>query len=412
MLVPKPKRLRVLFLTLAPPEDHCGVRLIVYRHLIERCPFELGVVTNTTYVTQALPHVRLRLPKLLERLRRTRLSKWVVDFENVVWPLWKNRVLNELIQKFKPDVLLTVADASLSCLALRAARRFRIPLGAFFLDWFPIMDGHFGHKWSQPLLSRRFRALYRECDLAFCTSEGMKETLGPHRNSHVVYPLPGRHTASSSSKSRHNCGRFRIVYVGSVERFYGRMLCSLLEEMSTSGELELVIVGPNADWPPALLAEARQRGWYLGFKPQAEAAEILAGADALLIVMSFEPEYRLFMETSFTTKFLDYVAFEKPIVVWGPEYCTPVKLVRKEGGACVVNQPDAQEVVLAFERLAADAVMRNKLIRQATSLHESLFNPERLQDVFVAEIEKLVIGSGARRTAGSCNQSAATGELA
>ena len=68
------------------------------------------------------------------------------------------------------------------------------------------------------------------------------------------------------------------------------------------------------------------RGIYLGFRPPHEAASVLAGADALLVVMSFEPEHRRFMQTSFTTKFLDYTAFCKPIVVWGPEYCTPVRI--------------------------------------------------------------------------------------
>ena len=48
---------------------------------------------------------------------------------------------------------------------------------------------------------------------------------------------------------------------------------------------------------------------------------MLASADALLSVMSFEKEHELFMRTSFTTKFLDYVAFGKPVILWGPEYC-------------------------------------------------------------------------------------------
>ena len=81
---------------------------------------------------------------------------------------------------------------------------------------------------------------------------------------------------------------------------------------------------------------------------------MLAGADALLVVMSFEPEHRLFMETSFTTKFLDYTAFGKPIILWGPEYCTPVRVARRDGGALVVNTPEAAEVVAACRKIAGD----------------------------------------------------------
>ena len=53
--------------------------------------------------------------------------------------------------------------------------------------------------------------------------------------------------------------------------------------------------------------------------------------------MSFEKEHELFMRTSFTTKFLDYVAFGKPVILWGPEYCTPVRVAREHGGAAVVS---------------------------------------------------------------------------
>ena len=81
--------------------------------------------------------------------------------------------------------------------------------------------------------------------------------------------------------------------------------------------MEIVVVGPNADWPADILQRARNKGIYLGFKPPEEATAVLSGADALLVVMSFETEHRLFMETSFTTKFLDYTAFGKPIILWG-----------------------------------------------------------------------------------------------
>ena len=132
------------------------------------------------------------------------------------------------------------------------------------------------------------------------------------------------------------------------ENFYGRMLCSLIEKIETTSDLEIIVVGPNADWPKQLLERARANGTYLGFKPPEEAAEVLASADALLSVMSFEKEHELFMRTSFTTKFLDYVSFGKPVILWGPEYCTPVRVARENGGAVVVNEDDPEQMVSAL----------------------------------------------------------------
>ena len=154
-----------------------------------------------------------------------------------------------------------------------------------------------------------------------------------------------------------------------------------------------MIVGPNADWPAELLGPAKTKGIYLGFKPPEEAAEVLASADALLVVMSFEKEHELFMRTSFTTKFLDYVAFGKPVILWGPDYCTPFRVVHKHGGAAAVNQSDADAIVSACRQIAGDAAWREQLSEEARRLHKTLFNPDRLQEIFVGEIQKLVAGS-------------------
>ena len=81
----------------------------------------------------------------------------------------------------------------------------------------------------------------------------MQEVLGPHPNSHVIYPMPGRHSVPEKPWPP-STGKFRLVYVGSVQNFYGRMVCALIEKMETTNDLEIIVVGPNADWPMELLA--------------------------------------------------------------------------------------------------------------------------------------------------------------
>ena len=289
--------------------------------------------------------------------------------------------MEEAIQRFQPEVILTLAETSLCHIAAKAAKKHRLPLAGLFLDWFPIMKGHHGHKWTQGILSRRYRKLYAACNLAFCTSDGMKEVLGPHPNCHVIYPMPGRHRVPEESwpPSR---GKFRIVYVGAAENFYGRMIRSLIEKIEETHDLEIFVVGQTGDWPPETLKQAKAKGICLGFKPPEEAAKVLAGADALLVVMSFEPEHRRFMETSFTTKFLDYTAFGKPIILWGPDYCTPVRVVRRDGGALVVNTPEAETVVAAALSLLSDPQTCESLAQQTRHLHQTLFSPDRLQGIF------------------------------
>ena|SRR5437867_2686862 len=385
---------RVLLVSIVPPRNDCGVRIVMYRHFIERSPFELHVASNADFAEGLVIHTQLRLPYPVHRLRKSRfgpgLTAWISDYENFIWPLTANDALDEAVEKFQPEVILTLAECGLCHIARKAAQRHRIPLAGLFLDWFPVMKGHYGHKSTQRILSQRYRELYAACDLAFCTSDGMQEMLGPHPNSHVIYPMPGRHRVPEKSWPPSN-GKFRLVYVGAVENFYGRMLCSLIEKIETTNDLEIFVVGPN-DWPAESLQHAKAKGICLGFKPAEEAAKVVAGADALLVVMSFEKEHELCMRTSFRTKFLDYVAFGKPVILWGPEYCTPVRVARKHGGAAVVSSSDADAVVALSRQIAADSALSEKLSNEALQLHQTLFNPDRLQDIFVQKITELING--------------------
>jgi glycosyl transferase family 1 len=203
--------------------------------------------------------------------------------------------------------------------------------------------------------------------------------------------MPGKYRVPVENSWPRSNGKFRLVYVGAVENFYGRMLCSLIEKIETTNDLEILVVGPN-DWPAESLERAKAKGIYLGFKPAEEAAKVVAGADALLVVMSFEKEHELCMRTSFRTKFLDYVGFGKPVILWGPEYCTTVRVARKHGGAAVVSSSDANAVVSLCRQIAADSAIREKLSNEALQLHQTLFNPDRLQGIFVQKITELVDG--------------------
>jgi glycosyltransferase involved in cell wall biosynthesis len=364
----------------------------MYRHLVERNPFELHVASNADFAENLLIHTQLKLPWPAEKLRKSRfgpgLKRRILDFQNFVWPCLGCRSLESAIEGFKPDVILTLAEPSVSYMALQSAKRHGIPFAAFFMDWFPIMEGHLGLSITKNALSSRFHRIYTECDLAFCISDGMKNELGPHPNSHVVYPISGMKTVSSPAPKPQS-QKFRVVYVGAALGFYGRMLQSLLEPFQQSEDLELTIVGPNSDWPADILTRAVNSGICLGQKPPEEAAEFLSQADALLVVMSFEREQELFMRTSFNTKFADYTAFGKPIIFWAPEYAAPMNLARRPNATLVVNSPEPEALMQAIRNLASDPKEIQRLSAGSRSLREEVLNPDRLQGIFVEQMEKL-----------------------
>ena len=384
--------MRVMLVSIVPPHNDCGVRIVMHRHLVERSPFELHVASNADFADGLLVHTKIELPFPFQKIKKSRfgmrLRNWILHFENFLWPWLGCRQLEKAVQQFQPDVILTLAETGLCHIAHKVARKHRIPLAGLFLDWFPIMKGHFGHKCTQPILSKRFRQLYSDCDLAFCTSDGMQEVLGPHPNSHVIYPIPGWHKVPEKTFPPAT-GRFRIVYVGAAQGFYGRMLRALMHEIEKHPNMELIIVGPTQDWPDEEIRSAKEKGICLGFMPPEKAAEVLAGADAHLVVMSFEKEQELFMRTSFTTKFLDYAAFAKPVILWGPDYCTPSRLAKREDAALVLETESPAGVIAAAKKLMEEPAEVEQLSAASRRLSQTVFNPDRLQGIFVGEIEKL-----------------------
>jgi glycosyltransferase involved in cell wall biosynthesis len=364
----------------------------MYRHLVERQPFELHVASNADFADDLLIHTKLELPFPFQKIKKSRfgpiLKNWITDYENFIWPRLRFLEFEKTIDCFKPDVILTLAENSLCYVAQKLARKHKLPLAVLFLDWVPIMQGHFGCKSTRSILDRRFRKLFKECDLALCTSDGMQEELGYHPNSHVIYPMPGKHRVPD----RHwppKSDKFRLVYVGNAQGFYGRMLRRLVNAVTKEADQEIKIVGPTQDWPEEEIRQAKEKGICLGFMPPEKAAEVLAGADALLVVMSFEREHELFMRTSFTTKFLDYTAFTKPVILWGPDYCTPSRLAKREEAALVVETDSPAGVIAAAKKLMKDPAEVERLKATSQRLNQTLFSPDRLQAIFETQIENL-----------------------
>src|SRR5207245_10924601 len=96
-------KIRVLLVSIVPPRNDCGVRIVMHRQLVERSPFELHVASNADFADDLLVHTPLRLPYLIYRLRKSRfghrLAAWITDYENLVWRLAVNGALEEVVKR-------------------------------------------------------------------------------------------------------------------------------------------------------------------------------------------------------------------------------------------------------------------------------------------------------------------------
>src|SRR5437016_11311239 len=132
------EKLRVLLVSIVPPRNDCGVRIVMHRHLVEGNPFKLHVASNADFEDGLLVHTPLRLPYLIHRLRKSRfgprLAAWITDYENFIWPLTAGGELEAAVEYFTPDVIVTLAECGLCHSARKTAGRCGLPPAGLFPD--------------------------------------------------------------------------------------------------------------------------------------------------------------------------------------------------------------------------------------------------------------------------------------
>jgi glycosyltransferase involved in cell wall biosynthesis len=382
---------RILLITSTPPIPSSGGSIVLYRHFCERNDFEISVVTDNVQICQYSPPYEFSLLEsspLWNRILRTRLSKVL---HSVAHLLFGNRIPQKVFQQakaFNPDAVLTVAGSWswTARLAKRVAQQLEVPLIVSFMDWW--FYNQIYAQWAAPYIEAQFRHLYRQCDLALCISEGMKEALGEHDNAVVLYPIgsPLQHIAQKSPPSSQS---FTIAFTGNLSDWYGRMLEPLL--IATEGDdIHFQLYGPSTSWSEDFEAQARRRHLYRGYLPRQKLLEELQQVDALFLMMGFGSDCAQVEKTSFKSKFLEYLAFQKPVLVWGPDYCSAVNCAREFDAAEICTSPDPQDFLETIRRVQKNPYRQQQLVVNARKMYEERFHPEKIHQHFVTKLKELV----------------------
>jgi glycosyltransferase involved in cell wall biosynthesis len=391
------RRLRVFYLSFTPPIPTWGGAMAFYRHFVERQDFEIRVATNCkNFPVNSVPYepVFFDNTRLTRRLFHTRFMPWLYGPHSLNAVGRVPRVVWKTAREFRPDAIFTIAgswDWS-ALVAQRVAQRLQVPLIASFNDWFSY-GGMLAAPIYHQLIEKRFRRFYRESDLALCTSEGMGEALGPHRNAHILYPLGAVLPTNSAQFQpfQEKTRPFIVAFTGNIGDWYGPMLERLVKAAeSRNAPIEFRFYGDNARWSKEFDVYARSAGIFRGHLPFQDLRGAMREVDALILPMGFEERAALVERTSFKTKFLDYLAYQKPILVWGPEYCSAVRVAREFDSAEVSDDPDAERFLRTILLVANDAERQTALVANARRMYQDRFDPEKIHAGLVRTIRATV----------------------
>jgi hypothetical protein len=308
--------------------------------------------------------------------------------------------LFEYSNNYKPDLILTVPDNIHSGFAYQLSKKLNIPLAVNFQDLFPISQflGEFTkpYPWTRKFLIKKFHFLNKKSNLAFYTSEGMQDYFGTHNNGFVLYPIGDFNRPEIGSNITNSLKKesqpFTIVYAGNCYGAYGRMLIKLVREIVEiqNSNIKLEIFPAGIDWTPEEIDFAKNNGILQSFLPFEELRLKLSNADAFLTVMGFEVSEKPFVQTSFTTKWLDYAPYKKPIFVWAPHYSSASIFAEKYNCGIVIKNDNPSCLVKKFTEIQTNKELAMTFSRNARSVSDKILNPDNIHDLFVKEINNLI----------------------
>ena len=134
----------------------------------------------------------------------------------------------------------------------------------------------------------------------------------------------------------------------------------------------------------------RAENIYRGLLPFDQLRQEMAEVDCLLLFMGFGEACALTERTSFKTKFLDYLTFQKPILLWGPDYCSASGYAKEFDSAEQCNSPDAKAFLKTLLDLQANPDRQKTLVENADKMFQDRFHPDKIHAEFVKHSRKLL----------------------
>ncbi len=373
----------ILLLSGLAVENTTAGNVILWRHLSS-----LGDKITYSDIRTEPPRRSLAgiMRRILGKASKGPLKRFAEDLFFLWDGRWVDNFLPKQIDRQENAVVLTVAHGEFCGAAVRFAKRHALPLVVIFHDWWP--DLYAGHSILRDKAEKKFRYWYDASTIALCVSDGMRQQLGDHPDARVLYPIPGQAGAAGTPGAGGNTGqdgKVSILYSGNLGD-YGDLLKQALLHFKDSTKIQFQVRGVNRDWDDRFVREMTGSGNLLPFAERDEFERWLAEGDAFLIPMSFEPGMKKRMMTSFPSKIADYARYGKPLIIWGPDYCSAVKWGSDENKALCVTSERVEELEAAMERTLLNQAECDRLKEGAYLASKNVFDAARLQECFESAI--------------------------
>lgn len=364
-----------------------------------------GYPPDKLLVVGPAPDPEARLLDCRYATLRLSVTRWInsrlhqaVNLANVMGAVrdFDGKAVDELVQSFRPQLVLTVMDCysyyKWACLYARARR---LPFMTITMDdptqFERVPD------WALSRQQQAVRRIYSYASRSLGVSREMAEYLERQydRPTETFYfgPPDGlRPREASQSGVLKQAPRLTLGYAGSLG-YYGAALADwgpVLEQADAC----LNIYGGEADKIPD-----HPRITHRGRFSQEEVWErVKAECDAVILAYSFDPALSHLYRTHFPTKLSEYCWLGMPVVISGPPSATGVRWGKAHKDAAItLTEEDPAIVAGELQRLRQNSELRTRLSVNAALIAATEFEPGRIRRRFVDHLALAAAANTAHR---------------
>ena len=350
----------------------------MYRHLRRLSKkHEVFIVTDDNPKGRRLdlPCDGIRIPDQSRNILRRCLVKCGLD---PIWTLLRAKKIQQqifnIVQKKKPDIILSVWHSPFLLAAFQTAKKKAIPFAVVIHDdWQEMIDRR---QWSKPVLSKTLKKIFRGAFKRICVSKSTAVSFQKKYGTYQCEILPPVPSAQKWQPVRAAQGEhLRIATFG-----------ELMGNIEVLRSVSTVLSGTGATLTFFTHGQGPDRQ-ELGGRPHVTDGGSLSAEDlvqhlaryfdVILIPQSFEPEHKYLVQRCFPSKIPEACQIGLPILTIAPEYGTAYSWAREAmPHSLILDSLQSQKISSAILSLKNQQVWRNA--QKAVWRAQEKFDPETL----------------------------------
>ncbi len=317
---------------------------------------------------------------------------WLLNCMLIPWTVWRGV---RLVRRQQIEAIFTVPWDHFTIAAYFIHAVTRVPIFMY------IMDDPAGARrpdGSQPLLYRILMPrLVRACKRVWGVSDGLCEYFARTYDVKCWPLLPlldldGFQTKGARRADRSD-GSLHIVFTGAIYSAQVDAVRRLVQVVNQdSGENGDRKVDMRLTLYTSAPAGALERMGLVGQNVRhdevkhEDIAGVLAEADVAFLPLSFEPDMRHVVETSFPSKIAEYLAAGLPILVHAPRSSAVARYCCEHGCGLVVDEPNEAALRDALMRLGTDPALRERLSTKSLETARKNHDASRIAPAFLDQM--------------------------